>query len=405
MRDAAPGRSPSGSGGLPTGDGQGPVHLDPAPGGHPVRSCAPCDDLGSEPAGKPLDAPVPAGGAAEDGLEPEFPEAEPQEGARHLHGEAVAAPIVGGELDSEKGLPLVRALPPQARASAQAPGGPLEDAELVIPAGLSQFNKCAYRKLPSRLLELIGSEFGREALLEHIQQRLFAGPKNGLPATALSCANVLRCVVDQKDIRWQQPDRQCRALEESHVGFLRADLSRVLDAVDSIDQAERAHEVLRPTVLLIGGEVNLKAPRPKLLKILEQPAVEVRVLLKPVINEPICRDVGSNPFQHLWQPILQPSPTNNNIVPMVCEELSVQVFRPEAQVGLEGCRPVAAILGPPPDEDSININHEGFDHQASCGSGMTSKLKERPTFHKHSIKGLPAKFSLDFRWKPFVEQG
>jgi hypothetical protein len=81
-------------------------------------------------------------------------------------------------------------------------------------------------------------------------------------------------------------------------------------------------------VLLIGGEVNLKAPRPKLLEILEQPVVEARVLLKPVINEPICRDVGSNPFQHLWQPILQPSPTNNNIVPMVCEELSVQVFRP-----------------------------------------------------------------------------
>jgi hypothetical protein len=81
-------------------------------------------------------------------------------------------------------------------------------------------------------------------------------------------------------------------------------------------------------MLLIGGEVDLKAPRPKRLEILKQPVIEARVLLEPGFNEPICRNLGSNPFQHLWQPIFQPSPTNHNIVPLVCEELSVQVFRP-----------------------------------------------------------------------------
>jgi hypothetical protein len=38
---------------------------------------------------------------------------------------------------------------------------------------------------------------------------------------------------------------------------------------------------------------------------------------------------------------------------MLGKELSVQVFRRQTQVGLEECRPAAAILGPPPDEDPI----------------------------------------------------
>jgi hypothetical protein len=57
--------------------------------------------------------------------------------------------------------------------------------------------------------------------------------------------------------------------------------------------------------------------------------------------------VGSNPFQDLRQPIFQPHPANHDIVPLFGEELPVQVFWPQAQIGLEGCRPVAAILGPP----------------------------------------------------------
>jgi hypothetical protein len=142
-------------------------------------------------------------------------------------------------------------------------------------------------------------------------------------------------------------------------------------------------------MFLIGGKMNLKAPRPKLSEILEQPAIEARVLLEPVFNEPIRRDVGSNPLQHLRQPIFQPRPANHDVVPMVGKELSVQVFGPQTEVRLQGCRPMAAILGPTTDEDAININHEGFNHQASfCGSGMTSKMNERPIFHKHSEKAL-----------------
>jgi hypothetical protein len=110
-------------------------------------------------------------------------------------------------------------------------------------------------------------------------------------------------------------------------------------------------------MLLIGSKMDLEAPRPKLIEILEQPVIEARVLLEPVLNEPIRRDVGSNPLQHLTKPIFQPLPANHDVVPMSGKELSVQVFGPQTQVDLEGCRPMAAILGPTADEDAININH------------------------------------------------